>query len=407
MDDRQDRPAWQSDLTINEAVMYMWKAKIGCDVSFEVGESKTLIPCHRFILEARSFVFYRLLNGPMSEKNITINDQGLDTDNFTIFLKYLYSDNINDEINGDNVIALLYLARKYDVQGLEKECSKFLKEENSFSPDSACFIFEQGFIFDMQTIMNDSMAVIRQSAKKCLESEGFGMLSKECVLKIISDDGLQIEEADLYRYVLQWADDECERQMLDLPINDSSRRQVLGDLLYQIRFPTMPLDDFQRKLAKSSLLDQSEKSSIISVLKGRPGKDTKFNSTPRRLCYPILRLLDPEEDIEVDNDVKHAIMFSVSRDALLHGILSYGPTDAKDYAHGLFRVFVEIETQNNKICHEEEISKTADGTSKEYELLFKTSIAVGSRHRLHDMVQVCRRRRLVLERHFRYGGGHT
>ena len=286
--------------------------------------------------------------------------------------RYLYTDDVKEDMDGDNVMALLYLARKYQVGGLEMACSNYLKEENLLAPESACFVYEQGFIFDLQTIMSDSRLVIQQNARECLHSEHFYNLRRECVADIIADDNLQIDEKELCRCVLQWAENECERQCIST--DDASIRNILGDLLYKIRFPIMSEVDFRQCFASRSFLLPKEKQKIYDALRSIPVKEFEFSTKPRNLKAKIMRLTD--ETTNVDFNELHVIDFKTTTNVLLHGIVSYGPTEFDSHASKVLDVHLDITDPSGTELVNEDMSHSLIYNQKEYELLFTKAVRI-------------------------------
>lgn len=94
------------------------------DVKFKIGAKE--IMAHKFILSARSPVFERMFVSDMNEqqgKVIELTD--VTFEDFVCFLKFIYGDNYQSE---GNTTELLYLADKYDVQGLKIKTANTLLE---------------------------------------------------------------------------------------------------------------------------------------------------------------------------------------------------------------------------------------------------------------------------------------
>lgn len=83
---------------------------------------------HRCILAARSTVFAAMFNHDLKEKlenRVVIDD--ISSDAIQQLLKYLYTDEI-DELTNQQYLTLLAAADKYDIVGLRKICSHYLKK---------------------------------------------------------------------------------------------------------------------------------------------------------------------------------------------------------------------------------------------------------------------------------------
>ncbi|XP_046576779.1 BTB/POZ domain-containing protein 6-A-like [Haliotis rubra] len=128
---------------ISQSNKHMSRSSETCDVIFQVGKEKKPVTAHRHVLISRSSVFYAMFYGPLAEKeDITIPD--VSSEDFEAFVRYLYGE--KPEVTPDNATTMLYLAKKYAVEGLERLSLDFL--EGSLCPDTACDVLEQAHGFD-------------------------------------------------------------------------------------------------------------------------------------------------------------------------------------------------------------------------------------------------------------------
>ena len=75
---------------------------------------------------------------------------------------------------------------------------------------------------------------------------------------------------------------------------DETKRAVLGDILYQIRFPTMGLEEFGKHVADSEILSSKEARQLFKLFcGGAPSKDLLFKTEKRRALYDYDN--DPEK----------------------------------------------------------------------------------------------------------------
>ncbi|CAC5375784.1 BTBD3_6 [Mytilus coruscus] len=108
---------WREGKSLSECMMYTLKSEINCDVTLRIGEDKTPVKAHKYILSTRSQVFHTMFEGPMSETgDIDILD--IDTKTFEFILEYIYTDSSN--ISNDNVENVLYAAEKYMLTNLKR-----------------------------------------------------------------------------------------------------------------------------------------------------------------------------------------------------------------------------------------------------------------------------------------------
>ncbi|KAI3408833.1 hypothetical protein GPALN_007431 [Globodera pallida] len=158
----------------------------GADVHF------LLLPAHKAILSAASDVFKAMFpfdarNRDPSEKTKPVEVPDVEVGAFKAMLSFIYADDVSG-LNGDNAIAVLYAAKKYNLHELVDSCLKF----------------------PISKLSNVFLAFA--------QTRFLG------------------EEA------LRWADEKC-RQIGKEP-SAENRRAMLGPALFKIRFPLISQDDF-------------------------------------------------------------------------------------------------------------------------------------------------------------------
>lgn len=97
------------------------------DVEFQVlKDAKGVIPAHKLLLAAKSPVFYAIFCGKLADTKERIDLSDCEFEGMLEFLRYVYTDKVR--LNGDNVMQVFYLAEKYIIPNLTKECFYFLRE---------------------------------------------------------------------------------------------------------------------------------------------------------------------------------------------------------------------------------------------------------------------------------------
>jgi len=79
-------------------------------------------------------------------------------------------------LNGDNVLPVLYISKKYLVSALTNLCAKFL--EDNLHVDNVCVIYEQCLYFDDVQILDMCRAFIETRTKEVFASDTFKDLSR-------------------------------------------------------------------------------------------------------------------------------------------------------------------------------------------------------------------------------------
>ncbi|OWF55514.1 BTB/POZ domain-containing protein 6-like isoform X2 [Mizuhopecten yessoensis] len=269
---------WQTGKTLSECFDHILISGIASDVTFLVGEDKKKISAHKLVLISRSPVFYAMFEGPMAEKGeVTIPDTSEDA--FRIFLRYLYTDTI--DLTEKNTVPVLSVARKYCVDILVSRCEEFLNQ--TVSVDNACLFLELAHEFLMENLKTECLQLISYSPDEILQSSSFADLCPSCVVSITESDDLQAyDESDVYNAVLMWAEAECKRQ--NLKITSDNKREVLGDILYTVRFPVMDKDFFLKEVCYHKVLPSDDAIQTINYQHHQekvPGN--KLNHTKRKI----------------------------------------------------------------------------------------------------------------------------
>lgn len=119
----------------------------------------TRVAAHKAILAGNSDVFYSMFFGTLKETgDIRIQDSSGVA--FKEFLQYFYFIKVN--LTESNVVEVLYLAEKYNVQNCINDCSKFLM--NSINDENACLRLELAILFNQHEIILNSTAIFKSES---------------------------------------------------------------------------------------------------------------------------------------------------------------------------------------------------------------------------------------------------
>jgi hypothetical protein len=139
-----------------------------------------------------------------------------------------------------------------------------------------------------------------------------------------------ITEMELFKATLKWADKECERQDLNIELDKTARRRMLGDSVYEIRFLTMSLENFVKYVSPTGILTATEILSISQKLCGLDVAGLKWKEHRKR--QPSIRVsfsrFDPgnarNNDWGYTGGGSDALTLVVNKAVLFHGVRLFG-----------------------------------------------------------------------------------
>lgn len=254
------------------------------DVVFMVGNPPNVwrFPAHSFILEPAIPIFRDVFakdNLPQSEESeecwiIDINDVSPDV--FQYLLRFVYEHEVPfHTVSG--ALQLLHAANRFAMFELQNQCLHFLlkniQEQNVLEIIQNLRLFressnlhENDVNWRNELIMN-CFRLIDARADYILRTEAFENLEQEIVNNILNRDTLGISsELVAFEAVTKWACQECKRQRLEL--RPENKRTVLSKTLFHVRFFLMTTEEFMQGPAQSGILNEEEKITILSRIRG-------------------------------------------------------------------------------------------------------------------------------------------
>ncbi|KAL3078038.1 hypothetical protein niasHT_036921 [Heterodera trifolii] len=213
------------------------------DVHFLVGDGdgKEVIPAHKLVLKLASDVFEAMFrfdsrnenSGNTSANCHVVEVPDVEAAAFKVMLSFIYADDLSG-LNGDNAMAVLYAAKKYNIPDLVDPSLQipFSELRNVF------LAYAQARLFDLENYVNDCLAYIDKNADDLLKMEEFLQIDQKLLCEILERDQLQIIEE-----ILIW---------------ETNRRQMLGPALFKIRFPLFSEEEFSEKIVPSVILSTNK-----------------------------------------------------------------------------------------------------------------------------------------------------
>lgn len=195
--------------------------------------------------------------------------------------RFLYFEE-EKKINAKTVIPTLHAAKKYFVKELVQICETFLKSNKN--EENVCVVMNNASMYSMPDLISDCMQFVFSNesvARKVFKSGGFHDLDKEVLLKLVESDELPLDEYFIYQTLKDWAKSKCKKNGEENP-NGEKIREMLGNIIDEIRFPTMSLEKFWKEIASDELLTDKEQIQISRAIATKSFENVRFKSTERK-----------------------------------------------------------------------------------------------------------------------------
>ena len=298
------------------------------DVKFVVrkmdgeSESKYVIPAHKFVLSISSPVFEAMFYGELAETKDSIELPDCEYESLLELFRFMYSDEVN--LNGSNVMGVLYLAKKYMVPLLVGKCADYLRDKLDAS--NAFGILPKAYQFDEKKLVKRCWKVIDEHCEEALKSDGFAALERSLIEEVVKRDTLNIEEVELFKAVDSWATKKCKEE--GLTADGNVKRKLLGEnIVKAIRFPVMKQQDFVGVVLDTKILIQDEVFDVVKYLNSVLSSPVGF-PVKKRLCTFVCCRFENLDNVDSSysyfSGKKDCLVFTVDKNISLLGITLCG-----------------------------------------------------------------------------------
>ncbi|XP_055351457.1 BTB/POZ domain-containing protein 6-B-like [Paramacrobiotus metropolitanus] len=232
------------------------------DVQFAVGRQfgqVKIFQSYKNVLGLRSPVFATMFYGSLPEScEVPIEIPDLVPDAFANMLSYMYSDKVENLSTG-NVFPTMTCADKYDLPLLTQICSNLLDKQ--LTPEKCLNILDEAIHWQADAFVEKCWAIVDSKTEEVLRSTKFPEATHGILHIMLQRNTLTAGEFDVYLAVNRWASAACARNNLDP--SAVNRRQMLGDVLFLVRFPLLTNSQLAEGPAKTGLLTETELLSLF------------------------------------------------------------------------------------------------------------------------------------------------
>ena len=324
---------WQSTArsTIRERCLTIFNQEILSDIKFVVrdshgGRESKMIPAHKFVLAISSPVFFAMFYGELAETTDSVDICDCEYESLLELFRFIYSDEAN--LTPDNVMQLMYLAKKYMLPSLADKCSAYLQE--NLDASNVFQVLSDAQKYEEKDLLDHCWKVIATETEEAVKSDGFVTIERSILEELVKKDSLNIKEVELFKAVDCWAVNECRKQGLEA--DGSVKRRILGERIVKgIRFPLMEQTEFVDVVVDSDILTKKESYDLVnhfnSALKSVTGFSSAKRTGPSLNVISRFRSVLPEYGWDYSSGVSQCIGLKANKDVKLHAVRLFGNDD--------------------------------------------------------------------------------
>ena len=207
------------------------------------------------------------------------------------------------------------------LNNIKEKCIYNLK--SNLDEERACLVLQSAHDLHLDDLHANVLKFILNSGEGCLESNSFLRLSPECLQLVIESDDLKCKEEIICQKIIEWSTKRCHDQ--NLTVNDENIREVLGDLLYLVRFPIKERKYFTENVSKKCLLTLNE---IVKVYQSLDDEvigvfPTKWRNIEHMVDMVCLRCGAVNSGVWRQNG-NECLDFTTNLDCIISGIQVFG-----------------------------------------------------------------------------------
>ena len=281
--------------SMERRIRHLYFCNLHADIVF-ICSGNFKITAHSLVVSVASPVFKELINNSTTvvdgKKEVKIN---MDPTILCVLLKYIYKSELilpmnfperQDRRRLPSLSRIIATAEKYQLHGIPKALMSRLTEPYLLAMLSVAHEANCKYLKEACLEMIDEKAGIIMGGK-CIPD-----WDQTLLVQVLKRDTLNANEQDIIEFVCKWSDRQME--LRGTPIEGKSpeligeiRRSILGDIIYQLRFPLLDHSSFTEIHFKYYLVDANDFVEITKAI-SRNGEIDKFNSSPRKFRSTLI-----------------------------------------------------------------------------------------------------------------------
>ncbi|XP_055305912.1 BTB/POZ domain-containing protein 3-like [Sitodiplosis mosellana] len=261
--------------TVESGVKTLYLDEETTDVHFvfEYNGQSDRVPAHKTLLIAASKVFRAMFNGQWKEKDEVPIPDVLAAD-FKTFLQYFYLSEV--ELSMESVESVMSLSHQYDIGACFNDCATLL--ERSSTADNVCWTYGRAIFYEHEELKTECEIFISLNTEDVLKSSGFLECDRETLSMILRLNAMSCSETCVFNACMKWVKTAAEQD----EISKELVQNCLGNLLYDIRFGSMTMQEFNAiYTAHGYLFTDKEQQGITKLIKSKKTQWELFKGTHR------------------------------------------------------------------------------------------------------------------------------
>lgn len=248
-------------------------ADIYFECESEMGQCEH-IPAHKLIMIIASEKFKEMFHG---QNKMVYEIANTTAESFKEFLQLIYMKEA--KLTAKNAIQVMSLVNKFKIKDSSHSFKVLLK--NEFANGNVCWGYRLAHLSDMKYLKKMCEEEIMWNATQVFKSTDFLACTHSDLRNILQMDCFACSESLVFGASLEWAKSACERQGSEVD-QVYNLRQMLGDILYKIRFRSMTLNEFATQIAPfPGLFLAREFEEILQIIRLKRFKPNIFSGKLR------------------------------------------------------------------------------------------------------------------------------